>query len=125
MESIKIFYELKDLTEKNCDILAEMDSITTMMAEVRSIRQQDGDDAPDRKMVMDICKEATQASEHERVRVLSAYCKHFYNLLKEVSDCKQLSTFFEARFFDLCRTFKENYAQGQQLLAEFNHDNNL
>jgi hypothetical protein len=112
------FNELKELVEDNANLLSEIELAQNNRNELESAQLQDGEFIMTQDKVQEMCKAATQKADIKEVRVMSAYCKHYYELVKYMSECLDYDThlrrFVERSIFEL----SYNQEKIQQILAE-------
>lgn len=112
------FNELKELVDNNADLMFEIDTANDTINELDSAYNQDGEYIKTRGEVHQMCKAATEKADFKEVRTLSAYCKHYYEIVKYIADNFEYYPRIKEIADDNLSELKENQNKIQQILAE-------
>ena len=112
------FNELKELVEDNANLLSEIELAQNNRNELESAQLQDGEFIMTQDKVQEMCKAATQKADIKEVRVMSAYCKHYYELVKYMSECLDYDTRLRRYVERSICELSYNQEKIQQILAE-------
>lgn len=112
------FNELKELVEANANIMAEMELVNDRYNQLASAIHQDGEYIMTQEEVNKTCKAAKEKADIQEVHVLSAYCKHYYAIVRFICDYINFEFQLKKELEVKTAILKENQNKIQQILAE-------